>query len=74
MPPGPAPEAQGLNNSAQQLSRVVGPLLFTWLYQYQGIATPYLAAATICLLAWALAWSRLERTPPPLPDAPPQKL
>ena len=66
-------EAQGLNNSAQQLARVVGPLLFTWLYQYHGIATPYLAAAAICLLAWAFAWSRLERTPP-LVDAPPQKL
>ncbi len=59
-------EAQGLNNSAQQLSRVVGPLLFTWLYQYAGTPTPYLVASVICLGALAVAWIHFERTPPRL--------
>jgi MFS family permease len=57
-------EAQGLSNSAQQLARVVAPLLFLALYQYVDQASPYYVAAGICVLAWGVAWTRLERTPP----------
>jgi MFS family permease len=53
-------EAQGLNSTAQALSRVVGPVLFLALYQSLGSASPYLAAATLCLLAFAVGW-RVER-------------
>lgn len=52
-------EVQGLHNSAQQLGRVVGPALFTGLYQEVGPSAPYLAAAGLCALGLALALARL---------------
>jgi MFS family permease len=48
-------EAQGLNQSAQSLGRVVGPLLFTMLYERSGALLPYAAAAAVAALALALA-------------------
>jgi MFS family permease len=48
-------EAQGLNQSAQSLGRVAGPLLFTSLYEFAGTVTPYLAACAVCTAALALA-------------------
>jgi multidrug resistance protein len=44
-------EAQGLNTSAQSLGRVVGPLLFTALYQASGTAIPYLVSAALVVVA-----------------------
>lgn len=53
-------EAQGLNNSAQSLSRVFGPLLFVTLYSWAGTPTPYLVASLLCLVALGLAAARLD--------------
>ena len=53
-------EAQGMNASAQSFARVVGPLLFTWLYVPPGNALPYLLGAALCLLALLLAWRGLR--------------
>lgn len=47
-------EAQGLNSSAQSLGRVVGPLLFTLLYQATGTALPYLVSAALVIAALAI--------------------
>jgi predicted MFS family arabinose efflux permease len=40
-------EAQGLNSSALSLGRVLGPLLFTALYQASPGALPYLVAGAV---------------------------
>ncbi len=53
-------EAMGLNNSAQSLSRVAGPLVFLTMYSWIGTATPYLVASVLCLLALAIALARLD--------------
>ncbi len=55
-------EAQGLNSSALSLGRVLGPLLFTALYQVDPGALPYLVAAVVVSgsLAFAL---RIPRSP-----------
>ena len=53
-------EAQGLNNSAQSLSRMVGPLAFISMYSWLGTPTPYLVASFLCLLALVLAAIRLD--------------
>ena len=53
-------EAMGLNNSAQSLSRVAGPLAFLTMYSWIGTATPYLVASVLCLLALAIALARLD--------------
>ncbi len=48
-------EAQGLNQSAQSLGRVLGPLLFTTLYERAGATIPYSTASAICIAALLLA-------------------
>jgi predicted MFS family arabinose efflux permease len=53
-------EAQGLNNSAQSLSRVFGPILFVSMYSWLGTWTPYLLASFLCLLALVIAAARLD--------------
>ncbi len=53
-------EAMGLNNSAQSLSRVAGPLVFLTMYSWIGTATPYLVASLLCLLALAVGLARLD--------------
>ncbi len=53
-------EAQGLNNSAQSLSRVFGPILFVSMYAWLGTWTPYLLASFLCLLALVIAAARLD--------------
>ena len=52
-------EAQGLNASAQSLGRVVGPLLFTALYQATGTVLPYLVAAGLVVAALAIVRARM---------------
>jgi multidrug resistance protein len=52
-------EAQGLNTSAQSLGRVVGPLLFTALYQATGTVLPYLIAAGLVVAALAIVRARM---------------
>ncbi len=54
-------EAQGLNNTAQSLSRVVGPTLFLALYQNVSQTAPYLVAAGVCVLAIVVARERAVR-------------
>ncbi len=54
-------EAQGLNNSAQSLSRMVGPLAFISMYSWLGTSTPYLVASLLCVLALVLAALRLDQ-------------
>ena len=58
-------EAQGLNASAQSLGRVVGPLLFTALYQATGTVLPYLVAAGLVVAALAIVRARMpeQRSP-----------
>jgi multidrug resistance protein len=55
-------EAQGLNQSAQSLGRVLGPLLFTSLYDVAGTVAPYLVAAVVCALALGMAARGLRVT------------
>ncbi len=58
-------EAQGLNASAQSLGRVVGPLLFTALYQATGTVLPYLVAAGLVVAALAIVRARMPAQPSP---------
>ncbi len=53
-------EVQGLNNSAQSLSRAFGPVVFLTLYDWIGTPTPYLVASLLCLLALGIAAAPLD--------------
>lgn len=50
-------ETQGLNQAAQSLGRVAGPVIFTSLYQWTGPQVVFNAAGGLTLVALLLAWS-----------------
>ena len=62
----------GLTQSLGSLGRVVGPAWGGYLYDAYGMATPYLSASALMLVACAIAFVGLgatapERQPPPRP-------
>jgi predicted MFS family arabinose efflux permease len=57
----------GLAASLSSLGRVVGPAWGGYLYDAHGTTTPYLSAATLMLIAFAISFVGLRSTrlPPP---------
>ena len=53
----------GLASSLSSLGRVVGPAWGGYLYDAYGMTTPYLSAAVLMLIAFAISFAGLRRAP-----------
>ena len=53
----------GLASSLSSLGRVVGPAWGGYIYDAYGMTTPYVSAAVLMLIAFALSVAGLRRAP-----------